>query len=148
MFDRTNTTGYTDAELAALNAELTERLAGLEPGSDEYEQAEKAFHDEVARRPVNEDARIYAEAAAKNGEVEFQGKSYALLGEAELTDRVFPGWFGDAAAGETYTTEYSAPAIGEDGEEYVVRWRFEVVKDEEPDADTLDWTRPHEVIPA
>lgn len=51
MFTKQNTQGYTDAELAALNTELAERLAGLEPGTDEYDQAEKAFSDEVARRP-------------------------------------------------------------------------------------------------
>ncbi len=47
-----NTEGYTAAEMAALNAELAERIkaAGAEPGSDEAQEIEKAFHDEVARR--------------------------------------------------------------------------------------------------
>lgn len=51
-FTADNTEGYTAAELAALNAELAERLkaAGAEPGSDEAQEIEKAFHDEVARR--------------------------------------------------------------------------------------------------
>lgn len=50
MFDSQNTEGYTQEELVDLNAELAERLEGLEFGSDEYNEAEKAFSDEVARR--------------------------------------------------------------------------------------------------
>lgn len=50
MFTQENTEGYSDSELDALNEELAERLADLEPGNDEYQQAEKAFHDEVSRR--------------------------------------------------------------------------------------------------
>jgi len=50
MFTQQNTEGYTDQELDALNTELEERLSGLEPGTDEYYDAEKAFSDEVARR--------------------------------------------------------------------------------------------------
>lgn len=50
MFDQYNTDGYTDQQLADLNAELAARLEGLEPESDEYKQAEKAFQDEVSRR--------------------------------------------------------------------------------------------------
>lgn len=51
-FTADNTEGYTAAELAALNAELAARLqvAGVEPGSDEAAEIEKAFADEVAGR--------------------------------------------------------------------------------------------------
>lgn len=51
-FTAANTEGYTQAELDALNAELAERIraAGVEPGSDQAQEIEKAFHDEVARR--------------------------------------------------------------------------------------------------
>lgn len=51
-FTSDNTEGYTAAELAALNAELAQRIAaaGVEPGSDEAAAIEKAFHDEVAGR--------------------------------------------------------------------------------------------------
>lgn len=51
-FTTDNTEGYTAAEIAALNAELAERIkaVGAEPGSDEALDLEKAFHDEVARR--------------------------------------------------------------------------------------------------
>lgn len=50
MFRSDNTDGYSAAELDALNAELTGRLSGLEPGSDEYYAAAKAFADEVSHR--------------------------------------------------------------------------------------------------
>lgn len=52
MFTMDNTTGYTQAELDALNAEFAARLVaeGIEPGTDEAQAMEKAFADEVARR--------------------------------------------------------------------------------------------------
>lgn len=46
-----NTTGYTFAELAALNAELAVRLALIDPDDvDARDEAAKAFADEVASR--------------------------------------------------------------------------------------------------
>ena len=51
MFTTDNTDGYTQAQLDALNAELTAHLATIDPeDTDAREQAEKAFADEVARR--------------------------------------------------------------------------------------------------
>jgi len=51
MFATDNTQGYTASELAALNAELAARLASIPEGDVEARvEAEKAFHDEVARR--------------------------------------------------------------------------------------------------
>ena len=52
LFRTDNTEGYTDEQLAALNSEWAERVAadGLEEGTIEYEDAAKAFADEVARR--------------------------------------------------------------------------------------------------
>lgn len=50
MLTNDNTEGYTAEQLAALNVELAERLAGVEPSTDEYYQIEKAFLDEVAGR--------------------------------------------------------------------------------------------------
>lgn len=50
MFTIENTEGYTQTELDQLNAELAERLEGVEPHTDKWYQAEKAFSDEVARR--------------------------------------------------------------------------------------------------
>ena len=51
MFTADNTEGYTAAELAALNAELAARLASIpESDAEARAEAEKAFHDEIARR--------------------------------------------------------------------------------------------------
>jgi hypothetical protein len=48
-FTEDNTAGYTAEQLEALNAELAERLKGIED-PDQREAVEKAFADEVARR--------------------------------------------------------------------------------------------------
>lgn len=74
------------------------------------------------------DQRIYTENANRHGEVSYQGKTFALLAQAEPTNRVFPGWWGDAREGEEYIQEWSAPAIGQDGEEYVTIWQCDAVK--------------------
>jgi hypothetical protein len=53
MFTQANTDGYTDQELAALNDEAETRIPEIMADygiSEEQEQAEKAFADEVARR--------------------------------------------------------------------------------------------------
>ena len=97
------------------------------------------------------DSQRYAQFAARFGEVSFKGVSYALISQAAPTDRLFGGGWSDAAEGEAYTAEYSAAAMGQDGEEYVVRWQFEMVRGQEPEdgADLpCDWTKPSEVIPA
>jgi hypothetical protein len=50
-FTTDNTEGYSATELAALNAELAERLAGIdEADTDLIEQVSKSFADEVAGR--------------------------------------------------------------------------------------------------
>ena len=51
-FTQENTTGYTDAELAALNAEWAEIVTaeGLEPETGEYIDRQKQHADEVSRR--------------------------------------------------------------------------------------------------
>ena len=53
-FTQDNTSGYTDAQLAQLNIEAARRVPEIMeayPGLDE-DEAEKAFADEVARRPA------------------------------------------------------------------------------------------------
>jgi hypothetical protein len=49
-FTQENTEGYTDIQLDALNAELDDRLNGIEPYTDEWYQSQKSFSDEVSRR--------------------------------------------------------------------------------------------------
>lgn len=95
------------------------------------------------------DRRIYSESAERHGEVVHRGAHYALLDQANLTNRMFPGWWGAAQAGDEYTSEWSAPAIGEDGEEYVVRWQFDAVRGQEPEDDSCwPWDRISEVMVA
>ena len=52
MFTQENTENYTDSELAALNDEWLEiaKNESLEPETDEYNERQKQFADEVARR--------------------------------------------------------------------------------------------------
>jgi hypothetical protein len=90
----------------------------------------------------------YRKFANENGEVFFEGAEYALIEKPTHTNRMFPGWWGDTKPGEEYVAEYSAPAIGQDGEEYVVTWRFDLINGSEPEDDGLDWDTVYSVIPA
>ena len=51
-FTMDNTEGYTQSEIDAINTELSQRLAlaGIEPGTDEAMEFEKAFADEISSR--------------------------------------------------------------------------------------------------
>lgn len=76
--------------------------------------------------------------AQKFGTIEHEGKTYTLAQEADYSNRVFPGWYGDAQEGEEYVTEFSAKALDDDGNEYWVYWMFDTIKGEEP-ADNGNW---------
>jgi len=54
-------------------------------------------------------------------------------GVAFLTDRVFPGWFGDVSDGEKYQSEWASYAEDRDGNLYMIFWNFPAVKGEEPE---------------
>lgn len=73
------------------------------------------------------------------GDVTCEGSTYSLTDQAELTNRVFPGWVGDVETGESYTSEWAANATGPDGESYQVVWQFEQVKGKEQEPDMLNW---------
>ncbi len=91
-------------------------------------------------------AATYASAAKEFGEVAIGGKKIALTQQAEFTNRVFPGWFGDAAQGENYTAEYAAAGIDAEGNDYLVTWQFGETKGEETDdVSNYDWTDPHSI---
>ena len=92
--------------------------------------------------------KLYKQFAAQNGTVEFAGKTYALIDQAELTNRLFCGGWHDANDGQEYIAEYSAAAMGEDGYEYVVTWRFDVIKGCEPDSSDFNWNNVYNVIAA
>lgn len=59
--------------------------------------------------------------------------------ECFLTNRLFPGWFGDAGEGEKYQSEWACYADDEDGERYKIVWMFPAVKGEEPEDDGWPW---------
>lgn len=82
------------------------------------------------------------------GTVNFQGVEYALITEASLTNRVFPGWWGDAKDGEEYASEFSAKAVDAEGNEYIATWQFDQTKGAEIDDDCLDWDSVHTVVTA
>jgi hypothetical protein len=50
MFTVSNTPGCSKYQLVELNMELFRRLDAYEFGTDDYEQAVKAFHEEVRKR--------------------------------------------------------------------------------------------------
>jgi hypothetical protein len=83
---------------------------------------------------------------AKFGFVPYNGITYQLTNQAELTNRVFPGWWGDVTAGEEYTSEWSAAGCDADDNEVVVTWQFDLVRNEEPEPDTYDWGSPSKVV--
>lgn len=89
---------------------------------------------------------IFEKCAAQFGTVTINGKTYALINDPSRTNRVFAGWFGDAAEGEEYVDEWSAAGIDADENEVVIRWQFYQVRGEEVADDELAWDRPYEVI--
>lgn len=84
---------------------------------------------------------LYEQFAAQNGAVEFAGKTFSLINRAELTATY-------CIDGHEYISEYSAAAMGDDGHEYVVIWRFDVIKGQEPDSSDLNWNSVYKVIAA
>jgi hypothetical protein len=81
MFTEENTNGYTAAQLAALNAALTRRLIGVEPGSDEAIQIEKEFADQIGHA-AEESIEAYNTAAlAGFTQEQCDAEQLAALGE-------------------------------------------------------------------
>lgn len=80
------------------------------------------------------------------GTITYNEVEYRLEEDATLSNRVFPGWWGDAEEGESYTAEYQARATGPDGNDYMVYWQFEEVKGKEPeDESNYPWENIHSV---
>ena len=76
------------------------------------------------------------------GTVECDGEKVALLGQAELTNRLFDGCYSDASYGESYISEWSCTGINRNCERYEITWRFEEVKGSElEDASSFDWSK-------
>ena len=89
---------------------------------------------------------LYVKFAAQFGEVSSEGARFALSDCASLTNRVFPGWYGDAKEGEEYISEWAAPGIDPEGHEVVVHWQFYLVKGAEPEDSLLDWDDVEDVV--
>ena len=78
------------------------------------------------------------------GTVDYEGYHLTVTDNAYLTNRCFPGWFGEAEEGESYTAEYEAPSKDNEGNSYRVRWQFEVVKGQElEDEGAYPWDNEH-----
>jgi hypothetical protein len=81
MFTAENTSGYTTAQLAALNAALAVRLIGIEPGSDEYRRIEQEFSDQLGHA-AEESVEAYNTAAlAGLSQQACDAEQLAALGE-------------------------------------------------------------------
>ena len=84
------------------------------------------------------------ELARKFGIVTHDGTEYTLIKQAELSNRVFVGWWGDVEEGEEYTSEWSATAVDAEGNEFEVYWQFDAVKGDEPeDGGNWPWDDAH-----
>lgn len=59
--------------------------------------------------------------------------------DATLTNRVFPGWWGDVTDDEEYFAEWQAIGTGPAGESVRIVWQFPAVKGAEPDDDAWPW---------
>lgn len=59
--------------------------------------------------------------------------------ECFLTDRLFPGWWGDTEEGEEYWSDWACYALDKDGVRYKIVWQFLQVKGEESEASDLPW---------
>ena len=58
------------------------------------------------------------------GTVNFNGRTYELTAQAELTNSVFPGWWGDVEDGEECVSQWLAPGVDAEGEPVTVVWQF------------------------
>ena len=84
----------------------------------------------------------------KYGVIEYEGKKYILLEEADFTNGVLPGnWnYNDVEAGEEYQFQMKAEAADESGEKlYDVFWIFWEVKGDEKLPEDFDYDNVNHV---
>jgi hypothetical protein len=98
---------------------------------------------------VSEKIRQLVEDKMDNfGTIEYHGKAYRLKEHATLSNRVFAGWFGDAAEGKHYTAEYQALAADGNGNSHLVIWHFYAIRGQEPeDEGEYNWGDVYDVRP-
>lgn len=83
------------------------------------------------------------------GTVEFAGKTYKLINQADFSDTCFPSGsnFQDVGEGETYLFEMVARAVDDEGNEYEVSWVFSAIKGEERELDEYDYSVADDIRP-
>lgn len=79
--------------------------------------------------------------------VNFEGKTYTLTTEAEVSNRLlpYPKNYHEVEMGEEYDFEMTAKAIDENGDEYLVSWIFSDIKGDEREYDSLDYANADDV---
>lgn len=66
------------------------------------------------------------------------------IDQATLTNRVFPGWWGDAQDGEEYIEEWEEHYIADNGQEFSAIYHFTNLRGEDGTApDDLTWDEDH-----
>lgn len=90
----------------------------------------------------------YQELARKYGIIELEflhlPLTFWLTDQADFSSRLFDGNGLNANEGETYTVEFSCPAIDMDGHHYEIYWQFDgIVKGEEPEPDAYPFDNDH-----
>lgn len=134
----------TDAQLAQVSA-LQE--AGFGNRSDIVRIAIDRMYQQETHTMTSNTAYDYIDLAHRYGTVNVEVKglelTFWLTSQAELSNRVFGGWWGDAQEGEPYTAEWSCPAIDMDGNEYEIAWQFDEVKGQEREPDAYPWDVDH-----
>lgn len=65
------------------------------------------------------------------------------IGQAELTNRVFAGWWGDAKEGDEYIAEWEERYTAENGQAFAVVYHFTQVKGADDEPDCLPWDEDH-----
>lgn len=106
--------------------------------------------DEDVVEEAHSNITNYIKNSSKYGEVIHSERYYALVDQADYTNRLLPSGYtnyNDAKDGEPYDFEMSANAIDRNGNEYTAYWMFEGIKGEDdPELDTYDYDDIDRVI--
>lgn len=132
--------------IRASNGTIDDILAALKGG-----EALAAIGITDSTKPAVEEAialilekkAAYLSLYRQCGSAEIDGKEYALRGQPELSGRLFPGCWMEADEGEGCVSEWFVGAMGEDGRDYVVYWRFSEIKGAEGEPDHHNWDDAH-----
>ena len=110
-------------------------------GQDETDIANRDWEDGLDTISYQ---KALPELAQKFGIVAYEGVEYTLAQEAEYSNRLFPGGWGDAQEDEPYLAEFSAKAYDAQGNEVWIYWQFDTIKGREPaDLGNYPWDNEH-----